>query len=389
LKETTMRPDTELVRFDACPEDPFRPTSTPIYQTATFEQSSALDFGRYDYTRSGNPTRAVLEEQLARLEGGGRAFAFTSGMAALATLVRLLPAGSHVVAGDDVYGGTHRLLEHIAPRAGIETSYARTTSVASFERALRPETRLVLVESPTNPLLEIADLVAIGALAHRHGAILAVDSSLMSPWLQRPLELGADVVVHSATKFLCGHADTMAGALVVRDEGLARELAFAQNAEGTALAPFDCWLLLRGMKTLGVRLERAQRTALVVARFLEAHAAVEDVLYPGIEAHPGRELHLRQARGPGSVLSFRTGDPELSRLVVESLRHFTLAVSFGSIASTASLPCRMSHRAIPEDVRAARGLTNDLIRLSIGLEDERDLVEDLAAALEIPVAAHR
>ncbi len=384
-----MRRDTELVRFDACPDDPFRPTSTPIYQTATFEQASALEFGRYDYTRSGNPTRAVLEEQLARLEGGGRAFAFTSGMAALATLVRLLPSGSHIVAGDDVYGGTHRLLEHLAPRAGVATSFADATKVESFAQALRPETRLVLVESPTNPLLEIADLEALASLAHRHGAYFAVDNSLLSPWLQRPLELGADVVVHSATKFLCGHADTMAGALVVRDETLARELAFAQNAEGTALAPFDSWLLLRGMKTLAVRLERAQRTAQAVARYLAAHPTVESVLYPGLDGHPGRALHQRQARGPGSVLSFRTGDAELSRHVVESLRQFTIAVSFGSIASTASLPCRMSHRAIPEDVRAARGLTDDLIRLSIGLEDERDLVEDLEVALATLVAANR
>lgn len=376
-----MKPATRLVHFDPSPGDPWRANSTPIYQTATFAQESATEFGAYDYTRSGNPTRAVLETQLAQLESGERAFAFTSGMAALSTLAHLVPSGAHILAGDDLYGGTYRLLDKVAPRQGIGASYVDVTDLDAVERAFTKQTRLLLVETPTNPLQRIADLRALSRIAHAHGALFAVDNSLLSPWLQKPLELGADIVVHSATKHLCGHGDTMAGALVVRRAEIAQEIAFLQNAQGTALAPFDCWLLLRGMKTLGVRLDRAQANALRIARFLAEHPDVSRVHYAGLHDHPGRVLHCTQARGAGSVVSFETGDARLSKQLVETVRLFTICVSFGSVSSSISLPCSMSHKSIPAGVRAAHALPDDLVRLSIGLESEDDLVADLDAAL--------
>jgi cystathionine beta-lyase len=376
-----MRRDTTLVHFDAAPGDPCRPNSTPIYQTATFEQPNASEFGAYDYSRSGNPTRAVLESQLARLEGGSRAFAFGSGMAALSTLMRLVPAGGHVVAGSDLYGGTYRLLEKVLPRAGLRTTYVDATDPERVRAAIEPSTRLVLVETPTNPLCRIVDLRALAEIARERGALLAVDNSLLSPLLQRPLELGADVVVHSATKHLGGHGDVTAGVLAVRVAAVADEIAFLQNAEGNALGPFDSWLLLRGIETLSVRLGRAQANARTVARFLARHPAVRRVHFPGLTDHPGRAIHERQAEGPGAVVSFETGSAELSRRVVDALEVFTISVSFGSVKSLASLPCRMSHKSIPAAVRQAHALPDDLVRLSIGIEDERDLVQDLAQAL--------
>jgi cystathionine beta-lyase len=368
------------VRSDACPGDPHRPTSTPIYQTATFAQESAFELGRYDYSRSGNPTRAVLERELARLELGRRGLAFASGMAALSTLARLVPAGGTLVAGDDLYGGTYRLLEEVLGRAGVRVRFVDVTDGAAVERELARGADLLLVETPTNPLQRVADVRGLAALARARGTLFAVDNTHLSPWLQNPLELGADVVVHSATKHLGGHGDLTAGALVVRDEALGERLAFLQNAEGNALAPFEAWLLLRGLKTLGLRVERAVRNAEQVARFLAAAPLVTRVHYVGLASHPGHALHARQARGPGSVVAFETGSVELSRRVVERLELFTIAVSFGSVASQATLPCRMSHKSIPAGVRAERRLPEDLVRLSIGIEDAQDLVDDLSAA---------
>jgi cystathionine beta-lyase len=408
-----MRPLTDIVRFDPAPGDPWHPNSTPIYQTATFAQESATELGRYDYSRSGNPTRTVLETQLARLELAERAFAFSSGMAALSTLARLVPSGGHVVAGDDLYGGTYRLLDRVLARQGIRTSYVDVTRPEAIASAIEEDTRLVLIETPTNPLQKIADLSAISRVVHDRGRassthdrakakgsrdranakracarsstarpLLAVDNSLLSPYLQQPLELGADVVIHSATKHLCGHGDVTAGVLAVRDAELAQEIAFLQNAEGTALGPFDSWLLLRGSKTLGIRIDRAQENALCIARHLARHPLVKRVHHPGLEDHPGHALHMRQARGGGTLVSFETGNAEVSRRMAESLELFTIAVSFGSVGSQVSLPACMSHKSIPAHVRAAHALSDDLVRLSIGIEDERDLIADLERALE-------
>lgn len=386
----TIGEHTRAVAFAAAPNDPFHACATPIYQTATFAQESALEFGRYDYSRSGNPTRDVLERQLAALENPGapettRAFAFASGLAALAAATRTLLPGDELVACDDLYGGSYRLFSRLLEPRGVTVRYADFTSPDRLDRAFSARTRLIHFETPTNPLLRIVDIRAVVAAARAHAprARVLVDSTAMSPWLQRPLELGADIVLHSATKLLNGHGDVTAGALIVRDPGLAEELAFIQNAEGAALSPFDSFLLLRGLKTLGVRIDRQQATARTVADFLASHPAVFEVGYPGLAHAPGRDIHARQARGGGGgvVITFRTGDIGLSRRLVESLRLFPIAVSFGSINSTASLPCRMSHASIPAEVRARRQLPEDLVRLSIGLEDADDLIADLDQAV--------
>ncbi len=374
---------TELVRFDPCPGDGFRPNSTPIYQTATFEQPSATEFGPYDYSRSANPTRSVLEKQVARLEGARHAFSFASGMAALATLFRLVARGSHVVAGDDLYGGTYRLLSRVLPDQGIDVSHADTTNLDDVARALTPETRLLLIESPTNPLLRISDIAALAELAHENGTLLVVDNSVLSPYLQSPIALGADVVIESATKYLSGHGDVTAGVLAVNDDAIAEQIGFHQNATGVGLGPFDSWLLLRGMKTLALRMDRQNKSAHQIVSFLQAQPLVKQVHYPGLTDHPGHDLHQRQARGAGGVFSFETGSVEASRCIVEATRLFTISVSFGSVSSLISLPCRMSHASIPESVRRARALPEDLVRISVGIEDADDLIEDLNQALTL------
>jgi cystathionine beta-lyase len=376
-----MKTATRCVRI-VSERDPFGAVVPPIYQTATFRQPSAVDFGEYDYSRSANPTRALVEEQIAALEGGRYACAFASGMAALSAVTRLVRAGEEIVAGDDLYGGTCRLLSTVAPRHGIRVRYVDTSDAAAVEAALSPATRLLLVETPTNPLLRIADLDRLAALARRRGVLFAVDNSLLSPCLQQPLAHGAHLVIHSATKALCGHSDVSGGAVVTGDPALHEEIAFFANAEGAGLAPFDSWLLLRGIKTLALRIERQCASAQRIAEHLAAHPSVQRVFLPGLAGSPGREIHDRQARGPGPVVSFTTGDPGLSRCIVEAARLFTIAVSFGSVGSSISLPCRMSHASIPEELRGRLGPPADLVRLSIGIEDVDDLLADLAQALE-------
>jgi cystathionine beta-lyase len=373
-----VRPDTRLVRFDAAPEDPHRPASTPIYQTATFAQPGPDAHGRYDYTRSGNPTRDVLEGHLARLDGAERAFAFASGMAAITAACGVLRAGDEVIAGDDLYGGTWRFLSRVLSRQGVAVRYVDATDPQRVEDAIGPRTRLVWAETPTNPLQRVVDVRQTAEIARRRGVLLAVDNSTCSPALQRPLELGADLAIQSATKLLCGHGDVIAGVVAVRDPELAREIAFLQNATGNALAPFEAWLLLRGSKTLSLRLERQQATAGRVARLLREHRAVAEVYWPGLPDHPGAAIHARQASGPGGVVSFRTGSVAAAERVVAALRHFTIAVSFGSVSSSVTMPGRSSHASIPGDVR---GFPEDLVRLSIGIEDAEDLLEDVAEAL--------
>jgi cystathionine beta-lyase len=373
-----MKPSTRLLHQPRCPDDPWRPLSTPIYQTATFEQASATECGPYDYSRSGNPTRAVLENQLAALEHAERAFAYSSGLGALSAVLRLLPAGSDIIAGNDLYGGTHRLLTQVAPRLGLSCRFIDTSDPGAVADELMPQTRLVLVETPTNPLQNITDLRALAAVTRSRGVLLAVDNSLLSPYLQNPLDLGADIVVQSATKHLGGHSDLTGGVVATNDASLAADLAFLQNAEGSALGPFDCWLLLRGIKTLALRMDRQQATAARLATWLDAHPAVQRVWYPGLATHPGADIMRQQSRGPGTVLSFTTGSLERSVAVVEQTRLFTTSVSFGSVHSLISLPCRMSHASVPAHERT---LPEDLVRISAGIEDCADLLADLADAL--------
>jgi cysteine-S-conjugate beta-lyase len=372
---------TRLVDFDVSPDDPNHPMVTPIYQTATFEQEHADSFGKYDYTRSGNPTRSVLEKHLARLEGGTRAFCFSSGMAAITSVCRMLKSGDEILTDIDLYGGTCRLFTKILSRSGIGVRYADACDTEQFAKQVTPATKLVYVESPTNPLLQVLDLPKLAEIAHRNGALFCVDNSTMSPYLQNPFELGADIVLHSGTKYLSGHSDVTAGVVVVRNNQLSQEIHFLQNAEGNALGPFDSFLLLRGLKTLKLRLDQQQQNTQAVAEYLVKHPKVKKVYYPGLRSCAGFDLQRRQAKGNGAVLSFTTGNFESSRIVAEKLRLFRIAVSFGSITSTACLPSKMSHASVPAELLGARALPQDLVRLSIGIEDIDDLITDLEAAL--------
>src|SRR4029079_1315296 len=314
--------------------DHFAAIVPPIYQTATFEQPTATEFGEFDYTRSGNPTRALLEQQLADLEDAAHACAFSSGMAALTSLTRIVRPGEEIVAGDDLYGGTVRLLDRLASHLNIAVRYVDTTNEVEVRKAVTDRTRLILIETPSNPLFRISDIRALSSIAKDAGAYLAVDNSMLSPVFQRPLNCGADIVVHSATKFLCGHSDVTAGALITNDPALHEQISFQQNAEGAGLSPFESWLLLRGLKTLALRVERQNASAEKVARFLQSRTEVSKVFYPGLRDHPGREIHRKQADGNGAVVSFTTGDDKLSSEIVESTKLFKVAVSFGSVGST-------------------------------------------------------
>ncbi len=377
-----MKFASKLVRFDSSPGDPLRPMVTPIYQTATFEQEHADSFGKFDYSRSGNPTRRVLEDQVAALENGTRGFAFSSGMAAIASVMHLLKTGDEVLADWDLYGGTARLFGRVLPRFGISVRYVDASSADTIEEQITPATRMIYVESPTNPMLRIVDLKATAAVAQRHRILFCVDNSTMSPYLQNPLDLGADIALHSATKFLCGHSDVTGGCVVVKDAKLAEEIYFLQNAEGTALGPFDCYLLLRGLKTLKVRMDAQQRNAALVAEFLAAHPAVRQVFYPGSTDHPGYAIHQSQARGGGAVLSLTAASAAAAKSIAEKSEMFRISVSFGSVSSTISVPLKMSHASVPPEVLAQRPIPDSLLRLSLGIEDADDLIDDLTQALE-------
>ncbi|KAG2687319.1 hypothetical protein I3760_09G045800 [Carya illinoinensis] len=382
LNETQLEPSisTMVLNFEN-KFDPYEAISTPLYQTATFKQPSATENGHYDYTRSGNPTRDALESLLAKLDKADRAFCFTSGMAALAAVSRLVGTGEEIVAGDDLYGGSDRLLSKVIPKNGIVVKRVNTSDLDEVASAIGQQTKLVWLESPTNPRQQISDIRKIAEMAHKYDALLLVDNSIMSPILSQPLTLGADIVMHSATKFIAGHSDVMAGVLAVRGESLAKDLYFLQNAEGSGLAPFDCWICLRGIKTMALRVEKQQENAQKIAEFLSSHHRVKKVYYADLPDHPGRDLHYSQAKGAGSVLSFLTGSLALSKHIVETTKYFSITVSFGSVKSLISMPCFMSHASIPAAVREARGLTEDLVRISVGIEDVNDLIADLDHAL--------
>jgi cystathionine beta-lyase len=373
-----MRSPTLCVLLDE--DERYGAVSTPIYQTATFRQPTATEWGEYDYSRTANPTRTQLEKKLAQLEHGQFAAAYASGMAAITAVTRLLESGDEILASDDLYGGSIRLLEQILPRQGITVSYVDMTDLDAVAATVSHRTKLILIETPTNPLLRISDVAGLAEIAGANDALLAVDNTMLSPCLQNPLDLGADIVIHSATKFLCGHSDVMAGALITDNEDIYKQIAFLQNAEGSALSPFDSWLLLRGIKTLSLRVERQTENALKVARFLTVRPEVKYVYYPGLENHRGHELHVRQSTGGGSVISFTTGDVELSQRFVEATRLCSIAVSFGSVNSSISLPCYMSHASIPESMRSRLAPPADLIRLSVGIEDIDDIIADLEQA---------
>jgi cystathionine gamma-lyase len=354
----------------------------PIHVASTFVQHEAGKWREFDYSRSGNPTRKALETTLASLEGGCGALAFSSGMAAVHCVMAMLETGDHVVAGDDIYGGTYRLMHHVSNRAGITVDLIDTTDPTNVERAITPATKLVWIESPGNPKLSITDVAACADVAHRHGALLGIDSTFATPVLTRPLELGGDIVMHSATKYLGGHSDLMGGALVVRDESLFERLYFVQNATGAILGPFESFLCSRGIKTLELRVREQSRTAGALAEWLASHPRVRRVLYPGLASHPGHDVASRQMDGAfGAMLSFEMeGDFAATKAFVESTKLFQLAVSLGAVESLIEQPAAMSHASYDAADRAAHGITDGLIRLSVGLEDVDDLQGDLEAA---------
>lgn len=372
--------ETELVFTEH--SDQFKASSMPLYQTATFKQESLSNMGEYDYTRSGNPTRTHLERHLARImEGAVRALVVSSGMTALDVITRLLKPGDEVVAGDDLYGGTNRLVKYLATNGGIVAHHVDTTSVEAVRAVVSSKTAMVLLESPTNPLIKIADIQAISTLVHAvaPNALVVVDNTMLSPLLMSPLVLGADIVYESGTKYLSGHHDLMAGVIAVRDTKVGDRLFFVVNASGCGLAPFECWLLERGLKTLSIRMHKQQANAQLVAEFLEV--AGFKVRFPGLLSHPQYDLHWRQSRGAGAVLAIETGSVELSERIVEGTRIWGISVSFGCVNSLISMPCKMSHASIDAKTRAEREFPEDLIRLCVGIENPDDLIDDLKTSV--------
>ncbi|HET7757276.1 MAG TPA: PLP-dependent aspartate aminotransferase family protein [Steroidobacteraceae bacterium] len=382
--ESAQRFATRVIHGGQRPDPLTGAVMPPIYATSTYVQSSPGVHQGFEYSRTRNPTRDALQAALTSLEGGVAAFAFASGMAATATLLELLDAGSHLVAMHDLYGGSYRLLENVRKRsAGHTVSFVDLTDTASLEAALRPETRLLWVESPTNPLLKLVDLSAVAEIAHRHRLLAVCDNTFATPFIQRPLEHGFDVVVHSTTKYLNGHSDAIGGAAVVRSPELAERLAYLQNAVGAVPGPFDCFLTLRGIKTLALRMERHCANALAIAQFLEQQPQVERVYYPGLPSHPQHALARRQMAGGygGIVTAVLRGGLAAARRTLERCRLFAVAESLGGVESLIEHPAIMTHASLPEAVRRALGIGDSLIRLSVGVEDAADLIAELRQAL--------
>ncbi|MDD2319763.1 MAG: PLP-dependent aspartate aminotransferase family protein [Geobacteraceae bacterium] len=356
--------------------------TVPVYQTATFKHPGLGQSTGYDYSRSGNPTRTVLENGIAGLDGGARGFAYSSGMAAIANLLLLFRKGDHLIVTEDLYGGTYRLFEQIFRQYDLDFSYVDTSDVAQVEQALRPETKALFVESLTNPLLKAADVPRLSALCASRDILCIVDNTFLTPYLQRPLDLGADITVYSATKYLAGHNDTVAGLVVVKDPDLAEKVYFLQNSVGAVLGPQDSWLVIRGMKTLGVRLDRQQENAQQIAEWLDGHPQVRRVHYPGLPGHPGHALLQETARGFGAMVSFEVSDPSLVEKLLLKTELISFAESLGGVETLITFPEVQTHADILPEIRARLGINNVLLRLSVGIEDAGDLIADLAQAFE-------
>jgi cystathionine beta-lyase/cystathionine gamma-synthase len=353
----------------------------PIYQTSTFVQEALGKHKGFEYARTSNPTRLALERNLAAIEGAGFGFAFASGMAAINALMSLFKAGDHIVASHNLYGGSFRLFERVLKDFGLAFSYANTCRLDEVEAVFQPNTRLLFIETPTNPVMEITDIAAAAAVAHRHRALLAVDNTFVSPYFQQPLRLGADIVVHSTTKYLNGHSDGVGGAVMLNDPGLADRLKFLQNAAGAILGPFDSWLVLRGVKTLAVRMDRHNKNGLAVAQFLADHPKVRKVHYPGLSSHPQHALARKQMSGFGGMISFEAGSLESARTILNSVRLCALAESLGGVETLISHPATMTHASVPAGERQRIGITDGLVRISVGIEDVEDVIADLGQAL--------
>jgi len=355
--------------------------SVPIFQSATFVHPGVGLSTGFDYSRSQNPTREYLEQTVARLESGADAIAFSTGMAAITTLMELFSPGDHIIATDDLYGGSHRLFSHVSKKNGLTFDFVDTVSVENIRDCIRPETKAVFIETPTNPMMHVTDIAAVSELCMKNNLILIVDNTFLTPYFQKPLLLGADVVVHSGTKYLGGHNDTLAGFLVVSDQNLSERLRFLAKTTGACLSPFDSWLLIRGIKTLAVRLERQQKTAFQIAEWLLGQSKIKAVHYPGLPTHPGYEVSKRQTSGFGAMLSFETDSRETAYRILERVSLIQYAESLGGVESLITYPMLQTHADIPREEREARGIGECLLRLSVGLESAEDLIEDLKQAL--------
>ena len=377
-----MKFETKAIHVGQAADPTTGATIVPIYQTSTYTQPDLGVHKGFDYSRTANPTRKALEDCLASLENAPFGLAFASGVAATDATLKLPSAGDHVVVSDDVYGGTYRLFERVLTRYGITFSWVDATDLSNVDKAIQPNTKLIWSETPTNPLLKLVDIAGLAAVAQKHGVLLAIDNTFASPYLQNPLDLGADIVVHSTTKYIGGHSDVVGGFFATRNEELYQTVKFHQNSIGAVPGPQDAYLTLRGIKTLALRMRQHSANAMRIARFLADHPAVEAVYYPGLESHPQHELAKRQMRDFGGMVSFvAKGGLEPARMIGRSLKLFSLAESLGGIESLTCHPVTMTHGAIPKEIREARGVTDGLLRLSVGIEDCDDLLEDLEQAL--------
>ncbi|MFS0786483.1 bifunctional cystathionine gamma-lyase/homocysteine desulfhydrase [Shouchella sp. 1P09AA] len=375
-----MRQKTKLIHGGKGIDHATGAVNQPIQLSSTFKQDQ-IGLFKYEYGRTGNPTREAVEKLLADIEEGEYGFAFASGMAAITAVMKLLSPGDHIIITDDVYGGTYRFFTRFLEKEKISISFVDTSDILAVEEAILPETKALFVETPTNPLLKVTDLSRIGQVANEHQLLFIIDNTFATPYFQNPLRYGADIVIHSATKYLGGHSDVIAGAVILKDDQLAAQLAYIQNATGAILGPHDSYLLMRGIKTLAVRMEEIETNTRQLVKFLQSHPNVKDVYYPGLLHHPGHATHALQSRGFGGIVSFTTISDELALQTVERTHYFTLAESLGAVESLISIPAKMTHASIPKERREALGIKDSLIRLSIGLEDVEDLAEDLEIAL--------
>jgi cystathionine beta-lyase/cystathionine gamma-synthase len=373
---------TIAVHTGSEPDESTGAVTVPIYQTSTYAQDALGKNKGYEYARTQNPTRSAVERNLAALEGGRFGFAFASGMAAIDATLRLVKAGEHVVVSDNTYGGTARLFNKILANYNIEFDYVDSSDALNVEAAIKPNTKMVFLETPTNPIMTVTDLKEVSEIAHRAGARVVCDNTFMSPYLQRPLEFGCDIVVHSTTKYLNGHSDGVGGAVVLNDEEDANWIGFVQNSAGAILSPFDSWLVLRGTKTLALRMEQHDKTGRAVAAFLEEHPKVKRVYYPGSASHPQHALARRQQRGFGGMVSFDVGSLAAASKVLESVKLCTLAESLGGVETLISHPATMTHASVDEEKRQRLGITDGLVRISVGIEDTDDIIADLDQALD-------
>lgn len=380
-----MKISTKAVQAGLVTDKTTGAISTPIYQTATFRHPELGQSTGYDYSRTQNPTRKAVEEALATLEEGHAGFAFASGMAAITALLMLYRPGDHLIITEDCYGGTYRLLDKLFIQFGLSATFVDTSNIEEVRHALQPTTKAILLETPTNPLMKIADIKAITSLACENTSQpihVIVDNTFLSPYLQRPLTLGADIVIHSGSKYLSGHNDVVCGLITAKDPALCEKIGFIQNATGAILGPQDSWLLLRGLKTLAIRIRQQQENALAVAKWLTAHPSVTKVYYPGLTDHPGRDIHESQASGYGGMLSFVVDHPRLPAQVLRKVKVLQFAESLGGVESLITFPAVQTHADIPADVRERLGISDCLLRLSVGIEDIEDIIADLAQALE-------